>query len=159
MSHSEFLDLSGEDPSRPCAEALIAALGDVGPIITYNLPTERGGLEALAKRCPDLAPALQALIDRLVDLLPLVRAHYYHPEMRGSFSIKDVLPTAVPDLSYEDLEVQDGRAAQRAWIEAVDRATPPERREALKEAMLRYCERDTWAMVELVRKLAAPETG
>ncbi|WP_125255822.1 DUF2779 domain-containing protein [Brevundimonas fluminis] len=159
MSHSEFLDLSGEDPSRPCAEALIAALGDFGPIITYNLPTERGGLKALAERCPDLAPALQALIDRLVDLLPLVRAHYYHPDMRGSFSIKDVLPTAVPDLSYEDLEVQDGRAAQCAWIEAVDRATPPERREALNEAMLRYCERDTWAMVELVRTLAAPETG
>lgn len=158
VSHSEFLDVSGNDPSRDCAQALIGALGESGPIITYNLPTERGGLEALAIRCPDLAPQLHALIARLVDLLPLVRAHYYHPDMMGSYSIKAVLPAVLPDLSYKDLEVQDGRAAQSAWLEAIDPSTTPENKERLKEAMLRYCERDTWAMVELVRSLAAPQS-
>lgn len=157
VSHFEFLDVSGDDPSRNCAQALIGALGESGPIITYNLPTERGGLEALAIRCPDLAPQFHALIARLVDLLPLIRAHYYHPNMMGSYSIKAVLPALLPDLSYKDLEVQDGRAAQRAWLEAIDPATSLEKRARLKEAMLRYCERDTWAMVVLVRSLAAAE--
>lgn len=156
VSHSEFLDLSGDDPGRACAEALIAALGVRGAIVTYNLPTERAGLKALAGRCPDLAPQLEAMIARLVDLLPLVKAHYYHPAMKGSYSIKAVLPAVVPELSYKDLEVQDGRAAQIAWLAASHPDVSPESKDRLREAMLRYCERDTWAMVALVRALADP---
>jgi hypothetical protein len=156
ITHTEFLDLSGNDPSRACAEALIAALGARGAIVTYNLPTERAGLKALAGRCPDLAPQLEAMIARLVDLLPLVKAYYYHPAMKGSYSIKAILPAVVPELSYEDLEVKDGRAAQVAWLAASHPDASPEYKARLREAMLRYCERDTWAMVALVRALAGP---
>lgn len=32
----------------------------------------------------------QAGIDRMVDLLPIARERYYHPDMHGSWSIKAV---------------------------------------------------------------------
>lgn len=154
ISHHQFLDTSGDDPSRPCAEALLAALGRSGAIITYNLPTERAGIRKLAERCPDLAGPLLACVDRLVDLLPIVRDHYYHADMRGSFSIKAVLPVVTPELSYKDLDgVQDGLAAMAAWVEASDPQTPIERREALRAQLLSYCELDTWAMVKLTHNL------
>jgi hypothetical protein len=154
LEHHGFLDLSGGDPRRACAEALLAVLGETGAIVTYNLATERGAIDHLAGLFPDLRPRLLACIDRLVDALPLVRAHYYHPQMLGSWSIKDVLPAAVPHLSYGDLdEVADGLAAQRAFLEAVGAGTTAERRAALHAKLSAYCRLDTLAMVELVAAL------
>jgi hypothetical protein len=62
-----------------------------------------------------------------------------------------VLPTVAPDLDYGDLdEVQDGVLAQVAYEEAIAPATSAERRETIRRNLLRYCERDTLAMVRLV---------
>ncbi len=44
-------------------------------------------------------------------------------------------------------------------MEAIDPATLPVRRWALDEALLAYCERDTWAMVAVARKLVGPAGG
>ena len=46
-----------------------------------------------------------AAFDRTVDLLPVVRNHAYHPDFRGSFSLKSVVPALLPHLAYDDLEV------------------------------------------------------
>jgi hypothetical protein len=152
FEHREFLDLSGDDPSLPCIAALLAAIAPdgEGPIFVYT-SYERTLLRGLAKRHPQHAAALQSLIERLVDLRPVVEDHYYHPDMRGSFSIKKVLPTFVPDLDYGELGgVTDGTAAQVAYLYAVFEAgMTEERKEAYRRDLLRYCERDTWAMVEL----------
>ena len=86
----------------------------------------------------------------MVDLLPLVRA-YYHPEMKGSFSLKAVLPTVAPDLDYGELdEVQDGTGAQTAFLEAIHPEITIKRRQNLEQKMLKYCEMDSMAMVKLV---------
>jgi hypothetical protein len=103
---------------------------------------------------PDMAVNLGGLLDRIVDLLPLTRRHYYHPQMKGSWSLKTVLPTIAPDLSYDALqEVQDGSAAQVAYLEAIDPATIPSRRQELTEHLLEYCCLDTLGLVRLVQFL------
>jgi hypothetical protein len=145
-----FLDLSGAAPMRACAETLIAALGNAGPVIVYS-SYERRILGELARRFADLAPALDAIVSRLVDLLPVVREHYYDPRMLGSWSIKSVLPTIGAALDYGALgEVRDGLAAQAAYREAIEPKTSTERREQLRRDMLDYCSHDTLALVELV---------
>jgi hypothetical protein len=150
VEHAEHLSLSAEPPMRGVAESLLAALGTAGPIVVYT-PYERRVLEELAARYPDLAAPLGALAARIVDLHPPTRRHYYHPAMHGSWSIKAVLPTVAPDLSYAALgEVKDGFAAQRAYFEAVDARTPDARRAALRRALLDYCRQDTLALVRLV---------
>lgn len=155
LAHTEFLDISGELPLRGCAKALIAALGDRGPILTYSA-FEKAVIRQLAACLPDLSDDLLALIPRLFDLLPLIKGHYYHAQMKGSFSIKAVLPTIAPDLTYDDLdEVQDGIGAQIAYEEAIDPAGSEERRTQLSAALRRYCERDTLAMVRLVQYFAS----
>ena len=150
LSHREFLDLSGEDPTRAFAESLIEALGTQGPICVYNQGFEGRVIRELALRYPELAESLAALLSRLIDLLPLTRAHYYHPAMKGSWSIKAVLPTIAPDLDYAELsEVQDGGGAQEAYREAIAPDTPPDRKQVLDQALRRYCGRDTEALVRL----------
>ena len=85
----------------------------------------------------------------------LIIAHYYHPAMMGSWSIKRVLPTIAPDLDYANLDdVQSGDMVEPAYFEMIDPATPAERRRVLEHALLTYCERDTMAMVQLAQFLS-----
>jgi hypothetical protein len=154
LEHREFLDTSGDAPMRSCADTLIAALGAEGPVFVYS-GFEQAVLAGLAARFPDLRRPLAAIGDRLVDLLPVTRAAWYHPAMRGSWSIKDVLPTVAPELDYADLgEVHDGTAAQLAFAEAVHHDTSPERADELARGLLAYCAQDTLALVRLRRFLS-----
>lgn len=156
VTQREFLDQSGELPIRRCAEALLAACGDVGPILTYS-HFEHSVIGRLAARLPDLKVDLHGLRERLFDLLPLVRQHYYHPDMRGSFSIKAVLPTLAPDLDYTALDrVQDGIGAQIAYEKLLDPSIDPDTRASIAADLLAYCRLDTLAMVRMVRFFSSP---
>ena len=150
ISHVDFLDTSGEPPMRRFAVSLVDALGDGGPILVYNMSFEKGRVHELAGTFPDLAGRLHAIAGRMVDLLPIAQEHYYHPAMKGSWSIKAVLPTIAPELNYQGLvEVQDGTMAQSAYLEAISSNTAPDRRDRLTQALREYCKLDTLAMVKI----------
>lgn len=155
LAHREFLDLSGSDPSRAFAERLIRDCGKREPVFVYNAAFETARLRELSERFADLAKPLQGIVNRVVDLLPVARERYYHPSQQGSWSIKAVLPAAVPDLSYADLDgVQDGGGAQAAFLEAIHPQTAERRRSELQRQLLAYCQLDTYAMVRLWGVLA-----
>lgn len=154
ITHHEYLCCDGSDPRPGCARALAEAIPAGATVIAYNAGFERGVLRALAAQVPEHADALMAMAERTVDLLPVARAHWYHRDQRGSWSIKAVLPTIAAELDYAGLEVKDGGMAQESFLEAIDPATTAERRWALEEALKAYCQRDTWAMVLLARRLA-----
>jgi hypothetical protein len=150
LRHADFLDTSGEPPMRRFAVSLVDALGDDGPILVYNMSFEKGRVHELAGTFPDLAKRLHAIAGRMVDLLPIAQEHYYHPAMKGSWSIKAVLPTIAPELNYQGLaEVQDGTMAQSAYLEAISSNTETGRRDKLTQALREYCKLDTLAMVKI----------
>jgi hypothetical protein len=149
MQHAAFLADGLGDPRRAFAESLITLVGQAGPVVVYNAAFERTRLRELAASFSDLAPALNNIIGRIFDLLPVARQNYYHPDMRGSWSIKAVLPTIAPELAYDGLEVGNGGMAQEAFAEIMLTDTTPERRDQLRNALLIYCERDTLAMVRI----------
>jgi hypothetical protein len=150
LDHSEFLDLSGDDPSVLFAEALIAACGQVGPVFVYNAAFETARMTELAGRFPQLRQALLAISNRVVDLLPIARRYYYHPAQKGSWSIKNVLPTIATDVSYEKLDgVRDGGMAMAAYLEAINARTAPSRKEEIRRQLLEYCCLDTYALLRL----------
>lgn len=152
VEHREFLDLSAADPSLAFAEAVIEACETSGPIFVYNAAFEKSILNGLAQRLPDFAPALENMIHRIVDLLPIAKECFYHPSQCGSWSIKAVLPAAVPELSYAQLDgVKDGGMAMIAFREAIHSQTTPVRREQIRQELLAYCRLDTLAMVGLWR--------
>jgi len=154
LEHKEFLDTSGEPPMRVLAESLIESLGSEGPILMYT-SFERRVIEGLRQRFPDLKDSLGALVNRLVDLHPIVKKHYYHPDMLGSWSIKAVLPAMVPELSYKNLEgIADGMAAAHAYEELLHENTSEKRKRAIEDELLEYCKLDTLAMVKIVHRLA-----
>ena len=151
LGHFEYLDVSGNPPMRGFAESLIKDIGVFGPILVYS-SYEHGVITQLIKLYPDLTEPLNRIIDRLVDLLPLMQKYYYHRDMKGSWSIKAVLPTIAPELDYKKLdEIQNGMLAQSAYLEIIHSDTMPARRVDLTHKMLEYCKLDTLAMVKLVQ--------
>jgi hypothetical protein len=113
VEHVPFLDLSGNDPSKDFAEAVIGACGKQGPIFVYNARFESARIKELAERFPRLKNALLAINERVVDLLKVTEQYYYHPSQEGSWSLKRVLPAIAPDLNYDTLDgVQDGGMAK-----------------------------------------------
>jgi len=159
--HQAFLSLDGGDPRRALAEQLVADVGGEGcrTIVAYNASFEKLCVRELAAAFPDLKPELDEIESKIVDLLPVTRDHYYHRDQRGSWSIKAVLPTIAPELAYDDLDVQHGGAAQAAWFEAVGYDTTEGRRAELRVGLERYCERDTEAMVALLKRLTEPQAN
>ncbi|MFZ3139551.1 DUF2779 domain-containing protein [Polaromonas sp.] len=150
LRHAMFLDTSGKDPRRECAQSMVAALGNEGPVFVYFQGFEKGRIAELAVLFPDLAPALDAINQRIVDLLPLARTSYCHPALHGSWSLKVVLPTIAPDLDYNGLLVGNGGDAQDAYREIVHPDTFVARRQALVKGLRDYCTLDTLALA-LVR--------
>ncbi|HEX4600041.1 MAG TPA: DUF2779 domain-containing protein, partial [Gemmatimonadales bacterium] len=142
-------------PRPALAEALVEACAGARRVVAYYASFERDCIRHLARAVPHLAKPLTRIEQKLVDLLPAVRNHVYHPDFAGSFSIKTTLPALVPGLSYGDLEIADGEAAtvelQRLMFHS-DRMKP-ETRAALRQALLRYCARDSWAMVKMLEQL------
>ncbi len=154
LQHDEFLDTSGSDSRRAFAESLIAVCAEAGPILVYNQTFEKRIIGELANRFPDLSRQLLALASRIVDLLPIVKRNYYHPDMKGSWSLKSVLPCLVPELRYSDLGVvQEGTQAQQAYFDLTGGALDAAAAERLRHDLLAYCRLDTYAMVAIVRKL------
>jgi Domain of unknown function(DUF2779) len=165
FEHAEFLDLTGNDPSLPCIQRMFEVMppDGHGPIFVYFQTYEKTRLKEFGLRHPKHEGAMNAYIARLVDLLPIVQGNYYHPLMKGSFSIKKVLPTIAPELGYDALEeVQGGVAAQVGYLHAVfDTDMSNERRDQIRQRLLAYCAQDTWAMVELayfLQRLGRPTT-
>jgi predicted RecB family nuclease len=155
IRHFEFLSDGNVDPRREFAETLLQATDSTsGPIIVYS-PFEAGVLRDLAGHLLELSSRLLALIDRIRDLLPVVRTHIAHPNLLGSYSIKAVAPVLVPGFSYDDLEgVADGSDASVVFYRlASDRSLTAEDQVRFRQALLTYCGRDTLAVLYVHRRL------
>jgi hypothetical protein len=131
------------------AEQLIEDCGSVGAVYVYNASVEAGIIEKLEELFPDLFYPLESIRQRIVDLLPIVKRCYYHPDQQGSWSLKAIIEP-MTGMSYSELEgVQVGTEAGAAYIECLDPATSLERRELLRRQMLEYCQLDTLATVRI----------
>lgn len=154
--HLEFLAPAGGDPRAAFTETLLSAIQDAGTVLYYS-PYEPATVEGLVQANIPLARAVQEhLVERGVDLLEIVQQHIYLPEFKGRYSIKKVLPALVPGFDYADLEIGDGELAALTYCRMLLGEHPDP--EGAFEALRRYCQRDTEAMVrvfEAMRSLAA----
>src|SRR6059036_621937 len=153
-THSAFLAKGPEDARPPLVEAMIRATKHADRVVMYT-SFEKTRIRELQQAVPDLADELAALEAKLIDLLPVVRNCVYHPAFKGSFSLKVILTPLVPELTYNDLVIVDGRVAsvEIARLLFVADKIPRHERDRVRQELLDYCQRDTWAMVKLVERL------
>ena len=148
--HRSYLHETDDDPRREVAMHLIEDLGRRGSICVYS-SFEKRVIDHLIEAYPDLADDLRSIQKRLFDLLNTVRNHVYHPDFRGSFSLKSVLP-ALTDVDYLDLEIDEGQLASFRYLQAL-KTTDATERESIFDDLVAYCDRDTLATFEVKQAL------
>ena len=164
-------------------------------------------IQSLTKPSSDITPKWEEGDRKMIDMAVLVRSYYWHPYMKGSNSIKQVLPAimndsqfikdkyskpiyginnevkglnfknhcwvnlekdgtvmdpykSLPDLEdiftdglrkveklYSNNKLADGGAAMTAWAFMQFGKMGEEEKKSISEALKRYCELDTMAMV------------
>ena len=153
LKHFELLGEQGEDPRKKFIEGLLRDTNNPGDIIVYSKAFEITRLNEIARDLPEYADEIEERINRVKDLMiPFQRKYYYAPEMQGSYSIKYVLPALVPELSYDELEINEGGLASVAY-ESLQTETDLMYIAEIKEQLHKYCKLDTLAMVRILEKL------
>ncbi len=154
LTHGEFLATGEDDPRAEFTLSLSRQLNGAGTVVVYS-PYEQTQLSKLRDDLPQLREAIEAMLAiPRVDLLQVVRTHYYHPEFHGSFSLKSVLPAIAPGIGYGDLAIKDGGTAAAQFLESLDTPDAAERAD-IRANLLAYCARDTEAMVHTLNALIA----
>lgn len=156
LQHTEFLGAAGTDPRREVAEKLCADIPKDACVLAWNMGFEKNCIRSMAELFPDLSDNLMLIHDNIRDLMdPFKNGAYYLKEMKGSSSIKKVLPALFPqdpELDYCMLEgIHDGGEASNAFEHLAE--LPASEQMVVREQLLRYCELDTLAMVRIWERL------
>ncbi len=140
-----------------------------GTMLAQNISYEVGRIKELADIFPKYKEELLKINNMSFDLLYILRnnknyylnlgyskedaevINYYHQDLSGSYSIKKTLPILVPNLSYQDLEVKNGTEALVEYSKY--NYVSNNELIKIKNNLIIYCRQDTWAMVEILRKL------
>ncbi len=156
MRHYEFLAEPGIEPRENLIHALKSHIGATGSILVWYQSFEEGRLRELARDFPQHADFLEQIIQRLDDLIiPFKQGWVSSEAFGGSSSIKNVLPVMVPELSYQELTIQEGGTASFVFSQLA--FMPKALQEQTRADLLAYCRLDTLAMVKIWEKISSSD--
>lgn len=154
LQHRGHISVCGGDPVPELLEHLSRDLDSPGSIIVWNKTFEMTRNREMAGLHAKFAGFLEDVNARVYDLGEIVnQGIYLHPGFKGSWSIKNVLPVMVPELSYQDLPIHKGDQASTAWWNICFGNLDGAQQAAMLAELERYCALDTLAMVEIYKKL------
>lgn len=157
LEHHEYLAEGQGNPVPGLLAQLSKDIGKKGSVIVWYKSFEMTRNVEMAEMFPEYREFLEGVNERVFDLFEIFKKSYYaHPGFRGSNSIKAVLPALVPELDYGNLEdVREGGMASLRWEQVNFGGVADAEKKRIQWNLLRYCERDTLAMVkvlEVIRK-------
>jgi len=153
--HKEFLAQDSVDSRYDIAKKLCEDIASDVTVLAYNMSFEKGVIKRLASRFEEFSEHLLAINENMQDLMiPFQKKWYVTPSMNGSYSIKYVLPSLVPEFekAYKELDgVQNGSQAMNAFARLS--TLNEDEKQKLRASLLEYCKLDTLAMVKVLGKL------
>ncbi len=154
VEHYEFISEQWQDPTPMLLHNLINLLGSMGTIIVWNESFEKLRNKEMGEMYPSFKKQMLNINSRIYDLgVPFKKEYYIHPEFKGSWSIKSILPVLFPDLSYKNINIQGGMQASGSYRRLIDSNIDVIEKDKLKKDMLEYCKLDTLAMVKIYELL------
>jgi len=150
LKHFEYLHSNNSNPVKPLTESLKSQIGNEGTILVWFEGFEKSCNELMGTIMPEYQKFYKSLNNRIIDLMtPFSTGAYVHKDFFGSASIKKVLPVLIPELSYKNLDIHAGGAAQRLWMDAVLYGKRDAEKDKILNDLIKYCGLDTLAMVKI----------
>ncbi|WP_339918213.1 DUF2779 domain-containing protein [Yeosuana marina] len=152
LTHFEFLL---DDMKMPIdmLQAMQDFTGSTGIFISWHASFEIGRNKDLIEWLPQFTNYLTYINEHTFDLENIFKKDYIDFRFHGSSSIKKVLPVLCPDITYTDLDVNNGTMALDTWGRMVLDKDFNEDIETTRKNLLEYCELDTLAMIKLYNVL------
>ncbi len=151
--HESLIGLNAPD-IKHVVDQFVNDIGDPkGTFIAWNKWFECGRNNETAVIYPEHKDFFEKVNAQTFDLMDIFKnMQYFHRNFNGSASIKKVLPVLTP-MSYDNLEVGNGWIASSLLQQIVVGTIDHKDYESTVKNLLTYCEQDTWAMVEIYRKV------
>ena len=124
-----------------------------GTFISWHASFEKSRNKDLINWFPEFITYLEYINLHMFDLEDIFKKYYIDYRFNGSTSIKNILPILCPNLSYSNLEINNGTIALDTWGRMVFDDNFNEDINLTRKNLLSYCELDTKAMVEIYFKL------
>lgn len=124
-----------------------------GTYVVWNKSFENWRNSDIAQLYPLHADVFATINEKTFDLMDIFKNNlYFHPDFCWSASIKKVLPI-LTDISYADLAVGNGSVATELLQKIITWKLDSALVSKTIDDLCLYCSQDTWAMVEIWRKL------
>lgn len=155
LEHYEYLARKGDKNPIPALLAQMKSeIGDTGSVIVWYKPFETSRNSEMALMYPEYSDFLNHVNERVYDLMDVFSKQYHvHPLFLGKTSIKYVLPVLVPELSYKEMEIQNGGIACLRWFQMATGTVLKTEGDQIYRNLLKYCELDTLAMYKIYEQL------
>lgn len=152
LTHFEYL-LDEMKMPIDMIQAMKDFTGSTGTFVSWHASFEIGRNKDLIEWLPQFTNYLTYINEHTFDLETIFKKDYIDYRFHGSSSIKKVLPVLCPDISYTDLDVNNGTMALDTWGRMVLDPNFKEDIKTTRKKLLDYCKLDTLAMVKIYEKL------
>ena len=152
LTHFEYL-LDEMKMPKEMLQEMQDFTGSTGTFVSWHASFEIGRNKDLIKWLPQFTNYLTYINEHTFDLETIFKKDYIDYRFHGSSSIKKVQPILVPEVSYSDLDVNNGTMALDTWGRMILDKNFNEDIEATRKNLLDYCELDTLAMVKIYEVL------
>lgn len=138
-----------EDLRLEFLKMILAATEKFETVLMYDKSLEENVLNQLSEVFPDYKSKIEFLKSKIIDLAePVKQGSYYHPDMKGNFSLKSLAPIIHADTKFDGMNIQSGISAMYVYESMLNQKNDIEK-ENIKTQLVEYCEMDARATFQL----------
>ena len=155
MAHYEWVVEPGQPPHAEFMEHFLADTDGTGHLVVFEDTLERQILELLKQQFPAYKNDLQDRLDRIRDLrYPFKHMHYYHPAMKGNFSLQGIYE-ALFGKDQTEKAIEDGGIASIRYEQLLMGQWEASEEGEQLDQLKAYCAQDTLALARIFSFLEA----
>jgi hypothetical protein len=144
----------GEDLRKEFLEKIIEMTKAYQTILMFDKSLEENILNQLVELFPEYRRDIDVFKSKIIDLAePIRKGNYYHPEMKGNFTLKSIAPLVNQEAGFNNLEIQSGITAMYIYESLLEQN--PIEAEHVKAQLTDYCEMDaliTYQLLEFFKR-------
>jgi hypothetical protein len=117
----------------------------------FDKSLEENILNQLVELFPEYRKDVLELKAKIIDLAePIQKGNYYHPDMKGNFTLKSLAPIVNQESGFDSLDIQSGITAMYIYESLLANENSIEQ-ETIKQQLIDYCEMDALVTYQLLQ--------